>query len=608
MSIQQLNTFLRNQDEYSRRFWAAPQPMFFQYDYAESQQVFKNKYPSSELRSLGGLSSWEWFIDGNSLPNIRLRFYNQKLHDPVAPVLAPAITIDQCKTRPHPGVLGFVYAMSNTDLAALEQEQSLKGRQQLYLPIELQTKSTNGALTAKVILASVFMDMANTRDGFVDLANELTNLTWVTAIKRMLQMGILVWYVKKIEMKLKGNEMSFEPFFINYKDNPVIDLRASRKQRQQEEQQKEEQEKHKQSSKQPIITFSQQQKDAMLQQIFRHGNIPMEQASKLTEKQKNFVVGRYLRKRQLIMHERQKTDRGHQEGSPNLNVEVPVQQQQQNQPPIQIPDQQPNPHTETILNDVVRKQKMALQEEESRYGFSMPPPIQPIQHVRRSSQSGQVHGKVQVHAQAQKENTKPPPPHLNYPQNPNNLKRSASNFISSANVNGVPDANKRRNMGGGAACTSNMNRNENQSENGTEIPAAEPKRKYAGRGRPRKNPIMQPLLAVGKLIGNSQVVGASEKVRADMSSGSFGDCMLDGSANANANANGNLKKNNKSNIKTQFHPHVQQAAQMVYYFQPKVGVERAGDGRLQDEGERTAGGGKERKKGQTKRSKTIAIR
>ncbi|CAD6444741.1 15cc1169-8710-4bde-bdef-b73989f140bd [Sclerotinia trifoliorum] len=605
MSIQQLNTFLRNQDEYSRRFWAAPLPMFFQYDYAESQQVFKNKYPSSELRSLGGLSSWEWFIDGNSLPNIRLRFYNQRLHDPVAPVLPPATTIDQCKMRPPPGLLGFVYAMSNTDLAALEQEQSLKGRQQLYLPIELQTKSANGTLTTKVILASVFMDMANTRDGFVDLTNEFTNLYWVTAIKRMLQTGMLMWYVKTIEMKLRGIEMSFEPFFINHKDNPVDDPRATRKQtsissfaslkqRQQEEQQKEDQEKRRQTPKQPIITFSQKQKDAMLQQIFRHGNIPMEQASKLTEKQKNFVVGRYLRKRQLVIHERQKTEQEQQKRPPNPNVAIPAQQQQ-NEPHIQIPDQQQNPHTEAILNDVFRKQKKALREEESRYSSSMPPPTQPTQPARparRSSQSGQLQGE----AQKRNENTKSSPTQLNYPQKPNNLKkRAASNSMSSANGNGAQGA-KRRNMGGGgkgegrgstsastSASTSTTNANASES-----AAAPEPKRKYAGRGRPRKTPIVQPLPAVetstgtgtGTRTGNSrhvkQAVGTGGKVRANVLVSS-GDGLQDGCVGAN----GNLKGNNNMLNKTQLLPHVQQAARMVHYFQPKVGVDSAGDGRLQ---------------------------
>ncbi|KAJ8067500.1 hypothetical protein OCU04_004844 [Sclerotinia nivalis] len=582
MSMQQLNTFLRNQDEYSRRFWEAPQPMFFQYDYAESQQAFKNKYPSSELRSLGGLSSWEWFIDGNSLPNIRLRFYNQNLHDPVAPVLAPATTIDQCKMRPPPGVLGFVYAMSHTDLAALEQEQSLKGRQQLYLPIELQTKSINGTLTTKIVLASVFMDMANTRDGYVDLTNQFTNLNWVTAIKRMLQTGMLMWYVKTVEMKLKGKEMSFEPFFISHKDNPVVDPRAARKQasissfaslkqQKQQERQQEEQEKRKQSSKQPIITFSQQQKDAMLQQILRHGNIPMEQASKLTEKQKSLVVGKYLRKRQLMMHERQKIEQGRQERNPNPNVEVPVQQQ--NQHHIQISHQQSNSHTEAILNDVVRKQKMAVREEESRHSSSMPPPTHP---ARRSSQSGQGQG------QAQNGNSKPSPTQLNYPQNPNNLKRPASNSISSAN--GAPDA-KRQNMGVGnevrrSASTPNTNANESA--------APEPKRKYAGRGRPRKNPIVQVPAGNGAQNVNQDAgygVGAGGKVRANANlrgDASSGDHMqnANGSGSGNGNDNGNLKGNNNMLDRTQVLPHVEQAAQMVHYFQPKMGVDRAGDGRL----------------------------
>ncbi|KAF7861542.1 hypothetical protein EAF04_008104 [Stromatinia cepivora] len=576
MSMQQLNTLFKNQDEYSRRFWAAPQPMFFQYDYAESQQVFKNKYPSSELRSLGGLSSWEWFIDGNSLPNIRLRFYNQNLHDPVAPVLAPATTIDQCKMRPPPGVLGFVYAMSHTDLAALEQEQCLKGRQQLYLPIELQSKSINGTLTTKIVLASVFMDMANTRDGFVDLTNQFTNLNWVTAIKRMLQTGMLMWYVKTVEMKLKGKETSFEPFFISHKDNPVVDPRAARRQasassstrlqqQQQQEQQQEEQEKRKQSSKQPTITFSQQQKDAMLQQILRHGNIPIEQASKLTEKQKSLVVGKYLRKRQLMMHERQKIEQGRQERTPIPNVEVPVQQQ--NQQHIQISDQHPNSRTETILNDVVRKQKMAVREQESRHNSSMPPPTQP---ARRPSQSGQ----------GQNGNGRPTSTQLNYPQNPNNLKRPASNSISS--VNGAPDA-KRQNMGGG-----NEVRRPTSTTNTKESAAPAPKRKYAGRGRPRKNPIVQPPTGTGdpqnvnQAAGNGIGTGGKVRANANMRGDSLsGDRMQSGSGNGNGDDDGNMKGNNNMLDRTQVLPHVEQAAQMVHYFQPKVGVDRAGDGRLQ---------------------------
>lgn len=70
MSMQQYNLILGMQDELARRFRSAGYGAFFQYDYAESQQEFTKKYPSADLKGMGGLKNWEWFIDENGTNSI----------------------------------------------------------------------------------------------------------------------------------------------------------------------------------------------------------------------------------------------------------------------------------------------------------------------------------------------------------------------------------------------------------------------------------------------------------------------------------------------------------------------------------------------------------
>lgn len=70
MSTDQLTTILRMQDLFVRQYRARNFALFFQYDYAESQQAFVRKYPTAILRGLAVLKGWEWFIDENSMIGI----------------------------------------------------------------------------------------------------------------------------------------------------------------------------------------------------------------------------------------------------------------------------------------------------------------------------------------------------------------------------------------------------------------------------------------------------------------------------------------------------------------------------------------------------------
>lgn len=63
MSIQQNQSVLATQNVFAQSHGSRPFNLFFQYDYAESQRIFVQKYPSAVLRGLGGLEGWEWFID-----------------------------------------------------------------------------------------------------------------------------------------------------------------------------------------------------------------------------------------------------------------------------------------------------------------------------------------------------------------------------------------------------------------------------------------------------------------------------------------------------------------------------------------------------------------
>ncbi|KAI9647835.1 hypothetical protein NHQ30_004223 [Ciborinia camelliae] len=651
MSMHQMDEVFENQAFFSSQYRTKSHGVFFQYDYAESQQDFIRKYPSSILRGLAGLKGWEWFIDENSLPNIRLTFYDQNLHVPVAPVLLPATSIDQCPKLRTPGIMGFVYFMSHEDMAALEKDQCLKGRHKIYYPITLQSKSINGAVASKLTLASLFLDMTSTRDGAVDVQNLNVRLHWSTALKRMQQTGIQPWYIQMVFSRLKGTKKDIEPFFVRpnvqnarvdprvFRKQPLTtavrikqqqqleQLRQQQQQEQQQKQQKQKQQQEQQASKRPSIKLSKQQKDAMIQQILRHGNIPVEQASMLGEPQKCLMIINYLRKRQESVQGREDEDS--------------IQDDQ-------VADQQEKQRQDAILNEIIHKQQIEVRksEQSSRQDSRMPPPPLP---TRRLSQSGQ----------GQNGNGRFPPAPVNYPQHPNNVKRPASNSIS--NSSSVPDP-KRRKTGNpidpirpAAAANSNGNGNGNGSgaqdakRNPADIKrpasspsanlsdAAEPKRKQAGRGRPRKNPVVLPVtnaanqnrnqnqnLVVrnedangngksdmrggGKVQYANTKTNANANARGNSVTGSQVPVQnINGYANAMGNMAGNPMQNMNRNPKmmgimignqvpngnvnamgnatgndnNQAYPHVDTAAQMVSYFQPKVGVARAGDGRMQ---------------------------
>ncbi|KAF5876932.1 uncharacterized protein Bfra_001290 [Botrytis fragariae] len=597
MSIQQLSKFLNDQNEFRRQARGCSSAVLLQYDYSESQQVFKDKFPSSNFSALGGLKDWEWFIDEKSKPNIRPSFYNQRLHIPMGPVPSPATRIEQYESEMPIAVLGFLYTLSFEELNALAREQSLEDRQQFYVPVQIQSRSINGFDT-KMIVATIFVDIATTRGGSIDLTNELTNLRWVTAIKRMELIGMPNWYVTSIEAKLRGWNKRVEPLLVRLNPNPTIDPRAAQRQaalilnarlqQQKQQQQQEDQQgrqKQKKAPSRPMITISQRQRDSMLQQILNHGMISSEAMLKLTESQKTHMVDTYLRRQQKAIYVREKAEKKRLEEASGVSASR-----------IGIPGQQTNPREEAILNDILRKQKNAVREQDSRESSRMPPPPQP---VRRYSQSSP--GKIQ--AQAQNGNSRPLP-QLNYPQNPNNLKRQASNSMSTAI--GTPDA-KRQNTGNttgkrGGSQNSNVNNGElkdpasnpNAKKNSSDAQEVKPKT----RGRPRKSRAKVPPTgdsnnlnqdgqnsqAAGNSMGSGGKVQTNANVKGSAMSRSQpqatpGDLnqVANGNEISNAYSNGNLNMQNRS----QALPHVEQAAKMVDYFQPKANGEKAGDGRLQ---------------------------
>ncbi|TGO44880.1 hypothetical protein BCON_0451g00060 [Botryotinia convoluta] len=605
MSIQQFSKFLNDQNEFRRQARGCSRAVFLQYDYSESQQVFKDKFPSSNFSALGGLKDWEWFIDEKSKPNIRPSFYNQRLHIPMGPVPTPATRIEQYESEMPIAVLGFLYTLSFEELNALAQEQCLEDRQQFYVPVQIQSRSINGFDT-KMILATIFVDMATTRGGSIDLTNESTNLKWVTAIKRMELIGMSNWYVTSIEAKLRGWDKRVEPLLVRLNPNPTIDprtaqrqaaltLNARLKQQQKQQQQQEDQQgrqKQKKAPSRPMITISQRQRDSMLQQILNHGMISPETMLKLTESQKTLMVDTYLRKRQKAIYVQDKAEKKRLEETSEVSAPrfgMPGQQGNS-----KAPAQQTNPREEAILNDIVRKQKDAVREQDSRESSRMPPPPQP---VRRYSQSSPGRG------QAQNGNSRPPP-QLNYPQNPNNLKRPASNSIS--NAIGTPNAKRQNtgNTGGKAGGSQNSNRNNGELKDPASNPNAKKNLSVAQeakpktRGRPRKSRAKVPPTGVSNNLNqdgqNSEAAGNSMSSggKVHTNANAKGNAMYGGQARAapgnlnqvangngisNAYSNGNLNAPNKS----QALPHVEQAAKMVDYFQPKANGEKAGDGRLQ---------------------------
>ncbi|KAF7951972.1 uncharacterized protein EAE97_001469 [Botrytis byssoidea] len=610
MSIQQLSRFLNDQNGFRRRARGSSRAVFLQYDYSESQQVFANKFPTCQLSGLGGLKDWEWFIDEKSKPNIRPSFYNDRLHIPIGPVPAPATSIEQCKSETPINVLGFLYTLSFEELNALAQEQCLEGRQQLYVPVQIKPTSIN-SFDTKMVVATIFVDMATTRGGSVDLTNESTNLKWVTAIKRMYLSGILEWYRKSIEAKLRGWDKRAEPLLVRLNPNPTIDPRTAQRQaalimnarlKQQQDQEQEDQPGRQQQMKgpsRPMITISQRQRDFMLQQILNHGMISSEAVLKLSEPQKTLMVDTYLRRQQKAIYVRNKTEKkrleeASQVSDPRIGMTGP-------QGNVKATGQQTNPREEAILNDILRKQKDAARKQNSTGSSRMPPPAQP---VRRYSQSSLGRGQEQAQAQAQAQNgINTPLTQLNYPQNPNNLKRQASNPIF--NAIGTQGAKRQStgNTGGKAEGPQKFNRNNgemidpvlNPNAKKNSSVAQEPKPKT--RGRPRKSRAKVPPTGDSNNLNqgrqNSQVVGTSMssggKVRADVNangnaiSGSQAQAapgnlnQVAGNGIGNAYSNGGPNTQNRS----QALPHVEQAAKMVDYFQPKAHGENAGDGRLQ---------------------------
>ncbi|KAF7908741.1 uncharacterized protein EAF01_004496 [Botrytis porri] len=605
MSIQQLSRFLNDQNEFRRQVQGRSQAVFLQYDYSESQQAFKDKFPSCSVSALGGLKDWEWFIDEKSKPNIRPSFYNQRLHIPMGPIPAPATRIEQYESEVPITVLGFLYTLSFEELNALAQEQCLLDRQQFYVPVLIQSRSINGFET-RMIMATIFVDMATTRGGSIDLTNESTNLKWVTAIKRMEVIGMPNWYVTTIKAKLRGWDKRVEPLLVRLNPDPTTDPQAAQRQaaltsnarlkQQQQEADHQGRQKQKKAPSRPMITISQRQRDFMLQQILNHGMISSEAMLKLTESQKTYMVDTYLRRQQKAIYVRDKAEKKRLKEASEVSalmIGIPGQQRCAN-----APGQQTNPREEAILDDVLRKQKDAAREQDSRGSSRMPPPSQP---ARRYSQSSP--GKGQAQSQAQNGNSRPPP-QLNYPQNPNNLKRQASNSI--ANAIGTPGAKRQNtgNTGGEKGGSQNSNRNNGETKDQASNPnaknnssvAQEPKPKT--RGRPRKSRAKAPPAGDPSNLNqdgqNYQVartnMGSGGKVRTNANA--KGNAMSGGQAQAalgnlnrvengngvgNAYSNGNLNTLNRS----QALPHVEQAAKMVDYFQPKANGEKAGDGSLQ---------------------------
>ncbi|KAK6608012.1 hypothetical protein H4I96_04247 [Botrytis cinerea] len=590
MSIQQLSKFLSDQNEFRRQVRGCSIALFFQYDYSESQQEFKDRFPSSTLSALAGLKEWEWFINEKSQPNIRQSFYNQRLHIPMGPVIAPATRIEQCESKKPIAVIGFIYTLSLKELDALAQEQSLKGRQQFYIPVQVQSKSING-FDLKMMLATVFVDMANT--------GVSTNLKWVTAIKRMEHMP--KWYVENIEAKLRGRHDIVEPFLIRLNPNPAIDLQAARRQeaptpfarlkQQQEDQQG--QQKQKKAPNRPMITISQRQRDLMLQQILNHGMTSAGEVQKLTESQMTLVVDTYLRRQQKAIYAREKAEKKRLEEASGVSApRIGMPEQQWNaQAPGQI-----NPREEAVFNGVLRKQKDAVRAQDLREKSSMPPPPQPVRAFSQNSpEKGQAQAQALARAQAQNRNNGTSP-QLKYPQNLNNLKRPASNSISNATGNQGVKRQNTGNASGKEGGSQNSNRNNGNlkvqvsNPNAKNGPSDVQKPNSKTRGRPRKSRAKVPptgdsnnLNQAGK---NSQVAGNS------MGSGGKGHSNANAKGNAvsgskaraasgNVNQAGNLNGNLNTLSRPQLLSHVEQAAKMVDYFQPKASADKAGDGRLQ---------------------------
>ncbi|TGO08665.1 hypothetical protein BTUL_0197g00080 [Botrytis tulipae] len=528
----------------------------------------------------------------------------------MGPVPAPATSIEQYKSETPINVLGFLYTLSFEELNALAQEQCLEDRQQLYVPVQIKSKSIN-SFDTKMIVATIFVDMATTRGGSVDLTNESTNLKWVTAIKRMYLLGIPEGYRKSIEAKLRGWDKRAEPLLVRLNPNPTIDPRTAQRQaalimnarlKQQQEQEQEDQPGRQQQMKgpsRPMISISQRQRDFMLQQILNHGMISSEAMLKLSEPQKTLMVDTYLRRQQKAIYVRNKAEKkrleeASQVSDPRFGMAGP-------QGNIKATGQQTNLREEAILNDVLRRQKDAARKQDSTGSSRMPPPPQPFRRYSRSSP-----GKDQTQAQAQSQaqnRTSRPQPQPNYPPNPNNLKRQASNPIS----NGIGTQGAKRqntgNTGGKVEGPQNFNRNNgemidpvlNPNAKKNSSVAQEPKPKT--RGRPRKSRAKVPPTGDSNNLNqggkNSQVVGTSMgsggKVRANVNtkgnaiSGSQAQAapgnlnQVAGNGIGNAYSNGSLNTQNRS----QALPHVEQAAKMVDYFQPKANGENAGDGRLQ---------------------------
>lgn len=527
--------------------------------------------------------------------------------------------------------MGYVYVMSHYDMSRLQHEQAAKGRQQYYHTITFQSKSINGTIAKTCQLAGMFFDIANTRDGSLDLQDPSVNLYWRTGIKRMQQTGIMAWYVYRTWLKVKGVSMTFEPFFVVPNENAVVDPRAPRKQQSASssariKQQQQQQPQQTPKPKKPEIKLSQQQREAILQQILRQGSIPKDEQSKLTERQKSLMILNYLQHRQaLALSQREKSARENQDtGAPDEKDE--------------------EKRRAAILNDVIRKQQQDTRRPtEQNPRNDMPPPPPP---AHRPSHSGQIG------------NGRPSPAPGISAQNPKNLKRpapdpaSVSNSYPASHSHRMPISNSNSNAMPSPDSTTHSTGAPDPKRQKVASPAElkrsasdphvdlggtpEAKRKYVGRGRPRKVPVSLPVAGnsngngKGNSSGNengdqnqnqnqdqdqdqdqdqgeSQVSGRNKggvgvdgmsakgeprsghtnaATRGVPHAGPQGYVRIGGAGVENGRADGGgsgyaRPSNTYTGGRTQAFPHVEAAARMVDYFQDKVGVDMAGDGRMQ---------------------------
>ncbi|KAM3075035.1 hypothetical protein ACMFMF_005718 [Clarireedia jacksonii] len=119
-------------------------------------------------------------------------------------------TLRSPNTSPHPGVFGWLFRLSEPDMAALDHENALKGLTKLYQPVIICPPPSSSSSSSSVpmqapIYAKFYCDLKNTCDGMMDIREDpRVGRLWMMDVYRPFRSGCAGGYLRRVQRRLRG--------------------------------------------------------------------------------------------------------------------------------------------------------------------------------------------------------------------------------------------------------------------------------------------------------------------------------------------------------------------------------------------------------------------